>query len=165
MISRVEALAVRLDRLLVLVQCSIAICMNSVAHGVCSNRPSLPASLSAQFVVRPDKMSRKVGRLTLLAVQVQLCNILIEGATQLVKWENMMEGDDKVRAMGLHKVLQWAMTLSLILAEQGCSVLVAKLDFVRILFRTSVFNSRIDNHTLPRLLTGSILTNANASNL
>ena len=165
MISRVEALAVRLDRLLVLVQCSIAICINSVADGVCSNRPSLPASLSAQFVVRPDKMSRKVGRLTLLAVQVQLCNILIEGATQLVKWENMMEGDDKVRAMGLHKVLQWAMTLSLILAEQGCSVLVAKLDFVRILFCTSVFNSRIDSHTLPRLLTGSILTNANASNL
>merc|ERR1719159_2117161 len=30
--------------------------------------------------------------------EVQLCNILIEGATQLVKWENMMEGDDKAKA-------------------------------------------------------------------
>ena len=58
-------------------------------------------------------MSRKVGRLTLLAVQVQLCNILIEGATQLVKWENMMEGDDKVRAMGLRKHLQWRKALNL----------------------------------------------------
>merc|ERR1719321_1341424 len=32
--------------------------------------------------------------------EVQLCNILIEGATQLVKWENMMEGDDKAKAEG-----------------------------------------------------------------
>merc|ERR1719247_315939 len=30
--------------------------------------------------------------------EVQLCNILIEGAAQLVKWENMMEGDDKAKA-------------------------------------------------------------------
>merc|ERR1719261_1076979 len=30
--------------------------------------------------------------------EVQLCNVLIEGATQLVKWENMMEGDGKATA-------------------------------------------------------------------
>jgi len=30
--------------------------------------------------------------------EVQLCNILIEGATKLVKWENMMEGDEKAKA-------------------------------------------------------------------
>ena len=30
--------------------------------------------------------------------EVQLCNILIEGAAKLVKWENMMEGDDKAKA-------------------------------------------------------------------
>ena len=30
--------------------------------------------------------------------EVQLCNILIEGATQLIKWENMMEEGDKAAA-------------------------------------------------------------------
>merc|ERR1712054_705023 len=30
--------------------------------------------------------------------EVQLCNILIEGAAKLVKWENMMEGDEKAKA-------------------------------------------------------------------
>ena len=30
--------------------------------------------------------------------EVQLCNILIEGATQLIKWENMMEVGDKAAA-------------------------------------------------------------------
>ena len=30
--------------------------------------------------------------------EVQLCNILIENAAKLVKWENMMEGDDKAKA-------------------------------------------------------------------
>ena len=30
--------------------------------------------------------------------EVQLCNILIEGATQLIKWENMMEVGDKSAA-------------------------------------------------------------------
>merc|ERR1719359_1603480 len=30
--------------------------------------------------------------------EVQLCNILIEGATKLVKWENMLEGADKAAA-------------------------------------------------------------------
>ena len=29
---------------------------------------------------------------------MQLCNILIEGATQLIKWENMMEEGDKAAA-------------------------------------------------------------------
>jgi len=31
--------------------------------------------------------------------EVQLCNILIEGAAKLVKWENMMEGDEKAKAL------------------------------------------------------------------
>ena len=30
--------------------------------------------------------------------EVQLCNILIEGATQLIKWENMIEEGDKATA-------------------------------------------------------------------
>merc|ERR1719375_3119377 len=30
--------------------------------------------------------------------EVQLCNILIDGATQLIKWENMMEEGDKAAA-------------------------------------------------------------------
>merc|ERR1711959_677346 len=30
--------------------------------------------------------------------EVQLCNILIEGATKLVKWENQLEGDEKATA-------------------------------------------------------------------
>merc|ERR1719311_1481920 len=30
--------------------------------------------------------------------EVQLCNILIEGATKLIKWENMMEEGDKAAA-------------------------------------------------------------------
>ena len=29
---------------------------------------------------------------------MQLCNILIEGATKLIKWENMMEEGDKAAA-------------------------------------------------------------------
>ena len=30
--------------------------------------------------------------------EVQLCNILIDGATQLIKWENMIEEGDKAAA-------------------------------------------------------------------
>ena len=34
----------------------------------------------------------------MLPREVQLCNILIDGATQLIKWENMMEEGDKAAA-------------------------------------------------------------------
>ena len=37
-------------------------------------------------------------RRAVLPREVQLCNILIDGATQLIKWENMMEEGDKAAA-------------------------------------------------------------------